>query len=147
MTEQETALRELLAKGTDASFLREMIGFAAERLMELEVGALPGAAHGERSPDRLVRRNSYRERDWETRAGTVELRIPKLRRGSYFPCFLEPRRTAQPFYPPHGARGHDPGAAGRVAGRGRTGGVACPPQPRTHAGRRRCAISGSTATT
>jgi transposase-like protein len=95
MTEQETALRELLAKGTDASFLREMIGFAAERLMELEVGGMTGAAHGERSPDRLVQRNGYRERDWETRAGTVELRIPKLRRGSYFPCFLELRRTAE----------------------------------------------------
>ena len=95
MTEQETALRELLAKGTDASFLREMIGFAAERLMELEVGGMTGAAHGERSPDRLVQRNGYRQRDWETRAGTVELRIPKLRRGSYFPCFLEPRRTAE----------------------------------------------------
>ena len=95
MTEQETALRELLAKGTDASFLREMIGFAAERLMELEVGGMTGAAHGERSPDRLVQRNGYRERDWQTRAGTVELRIPKLRRGSYFPAFLEPRRTAE----------------------------------------------------
>ena len=64
MTEHETALRELLAKGTDASFLREMIGFAAERLMELEVGALTGATHGERSPDRLVQRNGCRERDW-----------------------------------------------------------------------------------
>ncbi len=95
MTDQETALRELLAKGTDASVLREMIGFAAERLMELEVGAATGAAHGERSPDRLAQRNGYRDRDWETRAGTVELRIPKLRRGSFFPSFLEPRRTAE----------------------------------------------------
>ena len=95
MTDGETALRELLAKGTDASFLREMIGYAAERLMELEVGALTGAAHGERSPERLAWRNGYRERDWETRAGTVELRIPKLRKGSYFPSFLEPRRTAE----------------------------------------------------
>ena len=95
MTEQETALRELLAKGTDASFLREMIGFAAERLMELEIGALTGAGHGEKSPNRLVQRNGYRDRDWETRAGTVELRIPRLRRGSYFPGFLEPRRMAE----------------------------------------------------
>ena len=82
MTEQETALRELLAKGTDASVLREMIGFAAERLMEPEIGGMTGAAHGERSPDRLVQRNGYRDRDWETRAGTVELRIPKLRRAA-----------------------------------------------------------------
>ena len=95
MTHPETALRELLAKGTDASVLREMIGFAAERLMELEVGGLTGAARGERNPDRLAQRNGYRDRDWETRAGTVELRIPKLRRGSYFPSFLEPRRTAE----------------------------------------------------
>jgi transposase-like protein len=95
MTDDQTALREMLAKGSDATFLREMIGFAAERLMELEVGALTGAAHGERSPDRLVQRNGYRERDWQTRAGTVELRIPRLRRGSYFPAFLEPRRLAE----------------------------------------------------
>ncbi len=95
MTDQETALRELLAKGSDTTFLREMIGFAAQRLMELETEGLCGAGHGERSPDRRVQRNGYRERDWQTRAGTVELRIPKLRRGSYFPGFLEPRRTAE----------------------------------------------------
>ncbi|WP_372623379.1 IS256 family transposase [Falsiroseomonas sp.] len=95
MTDDKIALREMLEKGSDATFLREMIGFAAQRLMELEVGEVTGAAHGERSPDRLVQRNGYRDRDWQTRAGTVELRIPKLRRGSYFPAFLEPRRTAE----------------------------------------------------
>ena len=95
MTDQETALRELLAKGSDASLLREMIGFAAQRLMELEVGGVTGAALGERSPERRVQRNGHRDRDWETRAGTVELRIPKLRKGAYFPSFLEPRRTAE----------------------------------------------------
>jgi hypothetical protein len=63
--------------------------------MEMEVAALTGAGHGEKSPERLVQRNGYRARDWETRAGTVELRIPKLRKGSYFPGFLEPRRMAE----------------------------------------------------
>src|SRR6187402_135932 len=95
MTDDKITLREMLEKGSDATFLREMIGFAAQRLMELEVGGVTGAGHGERSPDRLVQRNGYRDRDWQTRAGTVELRIPKLRRGTYFPAFLEPRRTAE----------------------------------------------------
>src|SRR4051812_46120352 len=91
MTEDKMDLHALLAKSPDADFLREMIGFAAERLMELEVGGLTGAGYGEKSAERLAQRNGYRDRDWETRAGTVELRIPKLRTGSYFPCFLEPR--------------------------------------------------------
>src|SRR3954465_9076248 len=95
MTDDMMSLRALLAKNSDADLLREMIGFAAHRLMELEVESLTGAAHGERSADRITHRNGYRERDWETRAGTVELRIPKLRKGSYFPGFLEPRRMAE----------------------------------------------------
>src|ERR1700751_280536 len=95
MTDDMMALRSMLEKGTDADLLREMIGFAAHRLMELEVHGLTGAAHGERSAERLVQRNGYRDRDWETRAGTGELRIPKLRKGSYFPAFLEPRRMAE----------------------------------------------------
>ena len=95
MTDDKIALRALLEKGSDATFLREMIGFAAERLMQLETGELCGAGHGERSAERRNQRNGYRDRDWETRAGTVELRIPKLRRGSYFPAFLEPRRMAE----------------------------------------------------
>jgi putative transposase len=95
MTEDTIALRALLEKGSDATFLREMIGFAAQRLMELETDGLCGAGHGERSADRRNQRNGYRERDWQTRAGSVELRIPKLRKGSYFPAFLEPRRLAE----------------------------------------------------
>jgi Transposase, Mutator family len=63
--------------------------------MELEVESVTGAAHGERSPDRINHRNGYRDRIWETRAGAVELRIPKLRKSSCFPAFLEPRRMAE----------------------------------------------------
>ncbi len=95
MTDDMMNLRALLEKSSDADLLREMVGFAAQRLMELEVESLTGAAHGERSPGRTNHRNGYRDRDWETRAGTVELRIPKLRKGSYFPAFLEPRRMAE----------------------------------------------------
>jgi putative transposase len=95
MTDEMMSLQALLEKSSDIDLLREMIGFAAQRLMELEVEGRTGAGRGERSIDRINQRNGYRERDWETRAGTVELRIPKLRKGSYFPGFLEPRRMAE----------------------------------------------------
>lgn len=95
MTNDMMDVQALVGKTADGDFLRDMIGFAAQRLMELEVGGLTGAAYGEKDGERLVQRNGYRDRDWETRAGTVELRIPKLRKGSYFPGFLEPRRMAE----------------------------------------------------
>ncbi len=81
-----------MKKISDADLLREMIGFAAERLRALEVECLTGAAHGERPPDRITHRNGYHERSWHTRADTVALKILKE---SYFPGLLEPRRTAE----------------------------------------------------
>jgi transposase-like protein len=95
MTDDMIALQALLAKQPDADIVREMLGFTAQRLMELDVETKTGAAHGERNPDRLTQRNGYRDRSWETRVGTIELRIPKLRKGSYFPEFLEPRRVSE----------------------------------------------------
>ncbi len=95
MTADKMDLHALVGKSADGDFLRDMIGFAAQRLMELEVSGLTGAAYGEKDAERLAQRNGYRDRDWETRAGTVELRIPKLRKGTYFPGFLEPRRLAE----------------------------------------------------
>jgi transposase-like protein len=95
MTNPMMTLNTLLEKTSDADILREMIGFASQRLMEMEVGARTGAEYGHKDPDRLAQRNGYRARDWDTRAGTVELQIPKLRKGSYFPGFLEPRRMAE----------------------------------------------------
>ncbi|GAC1532809.1 MAG: IS256 family transposase [Candidatus Dormibacteraceae bacterium] len=95
MTDDRMALIELIEKGADGDLVRELLAFAAERMMELEVEACTGASAGQRSPDRLTQRNGYRERGWETRAGRIDLAIPKLRKGSYLPSFLEPRRTAE----------------------------------------------------
>ena len=86
MTDDMMTLRATLEKTPDADLLREMIGFAAQRLMDLEVESLTGAPLGERSPDRRVQRNGYRDRDWETRCGTVELRIPKFESLRFFRC-------------------------------------------------------------
>jgi putative transposase len=95
MTNDRAALLELIEKGTDSDLIRELLAFASDRLMATEVDQLTGAAAGVRSPDRVNHRNGYRERGWETRVGRIELAIPKLRKGSYFPAFLEPRRTAE----------------------------------------------------
>ena len=95
MTKETMALIELIEKGADSDLVREMLAFAAERMMEAEVEARTGAAHGARDPAREVQRNGYRERPWDTRAGRIDLEIPRLRKGSYLPSFLEPRRTAE----------------------------------------------------
>jgi len=94
-TKSNIALAELTEKGADTDLLRDMIQFVAQRMMEMDTESLCAAAYAERSPDRANSRNGYRERLWETRAGSVDLKIPKLRKGSYFPGFLEPRRTAE----------------------------------------------------
>ena len=88
-----------LARNTDdagVDFLREGVRVLAQALMEVEVGNQVGAGHGERAPQtRSAQRNGYRDRAWDTRVGTVDLRIPKLRTGSYFPGFLEARTRAE----------------------------------------------------
>lgn len=95
MTDDRVPLIELIEKGAGGDLVRELLAFAAERLMELDVEARTGAPAGQRSPDRLTHRNAYRERAWETRAGRIDLAIPTLRKGSYLPSFLKPRRTAE----------------------------------------------------
>ena len=92
MTNDMMHLYALVEKTPDADLLREMIGFAAEKLMELEVGAATGAAWGEKSLERTAQRNGTRPRILTTTAGDLELRIPKLRTGAFFPCLLERRR-------------------------------------------------------
>ena len=94
MTIDRMTLKALLEKGSDTDLLRQMIAYVTTCMMDAEVESLTGAAHGERDPDRTNQRNGYRTRPWHTGVGTVPVAIPKLRKGSYFPSFLEPRRTA-----------------------------------------------------
>jgi putative transposase len=83
-------------EGADVDLLREMVKVFAEQLMGADADVLCGADYGERSPERVNRRNGYRERAWDTRAGTIALAVPKLREGTYFPeWLLEPRRRAE----------------------------------------------------
>ena len=85
-----------LLEGEGLDFLRESLVWVCQQLMEAEVSELVGAGRGERAPEeRLTHRNGYRPRAWHTRAGEIELAIPKIRRGSYFPSFLEPRRRSE----------------------------------------------------
>ena len=116
MTDDMMNLRALVEKSADADLLREMTpgssprAFAAEKLMEMEVGADTGAAWGEKSPLRTAQRNGCRDRDWETRAGTVELRIPKPRKGSHVPRRAQsPRKDFHPSVLPWTSRGMVPG--------------------------------------
>jgi putative transposase len=94
MTIEEVVKKVLLDEHADV--IREAVKAVAAEMMELEVSELIGAERGERRPqDRATHRNGYRPRRWDTRAGEVELQIPKIRQGSYFPSFLEPRRRSE----------------------------------------------------
>ena len=91
-------LSELLRKAMidqDADFLKEGLRVLSQALMEMEVEEYVGAARHERSAERVGQRNGYRERSWDTRVGTVELRVPRVRDSSYFPSLLEPRKRAE----------------------------------------------------
>ena len=92
MTEERMALAELLEKGGDGDFLRAVAEAVLQMLMEADVEGLIGAGRYERSGERLNCRNGYRDRVLDTRLGSLQLRIPKLRQGTYFPPFLEPRQ-------------------------------------------------------
>jgi putative transposase len=93
MTTDEVVAKLLSEEHVD--FVRESLRWVVQQLMEAEVTDLVGAEWGERTPDRATHRNGYRPRRWDTRAGELELQIPKLRRGSYFPSFLEPRKRSE----------------------------------------------------
>ena len=98
MVKDSMDLLELLRRrgvGGDIDFLREALRVLIDAIMDAQVTATIGAEHGERSPDRLTHRDGYRSRAWDTRVGTMELGIPKLREDSYFPSLLEPRRRSE----------------------------------------------------
>ena len=97
MAVSKMELLELVSKaeGGDVDFLREGVRVLAQALMEAEVSAQIGAEHGERTPQRTTHRNGYRPRDWDTRVGTIELAVPRVRSGSFLPSILEPRRRAE----------------------------------------------------
>src|SRR4029450_9320647 len=95
MTEERMALVELLQKSGDGDFLRSLAEAVLQILMEADVEGLSGPRPPQRRAERLNYRNGYRDRTFDTRLGPLSLRIPKLRQGSYFPPFLEPRKTAE----------------------------------------------------
>ena len=95
MTDERLPLAELLAKAGDGDFLRSVAEAVVRLLMEADVEGLIGAARHERTLSRETHRNGYRDRALDTRLGTLQLRIPKLRQGSHFPPFLEPRKTSE----------------------------------------------------
>ena len=112
MTEERLPLAELLAKAGDGDFLRSVAEAVVQLLMETDVEGVIGAGRHERTGDRQTYRNGYRDRTLDTRLGSLQLRIPKLRQGSYFPPFLEPRKTSEKAL---------------VAVSRKRGSVACPP--------------------
>jgi putative transposase len=95
MTEETLPLAELLAKAGDSDFLRSVAEAVLQLLMETDVEGVIGAGRHERTLERATYRNGYRDRSLDTRLGSLQLRIPKLRQGSYFPPFLEPRKTTE----------------------------------------------------
>ena len=98
MVKERMDLLELMRKrgvDGDVDFLREALRVLVEEIMEADVSSRTGAGYGERNPERVTQRNGYRSRAWDTRVGTMELQIPKLREGSYFPSLLEPRRRSE----------------------------------------------------
>src|ERR671916_1535458 len=90
----EEVVRQVL-RDEHGDVIRESVRAVAQELMEAEISELIGAQHGERTEDRATHRNGYRSRRWDTRAGEIELQIPKMRQGSYFPSFLQPRKRSE----------------------------------------------------